>query len=577
MKDNTTIPLTPSQRLWRLLKPDHKEISNIYVYSIFNGLVALSVPLGIQAIVNLIQGGQISTSWMVLVFFVVLGVAITGVLQIFQLRITENLQQKIFARAAFDFAYRIPRIRMEALYKHYAPELMNRFFDIVAVQKGLSKILIDFSTATLHIIFGLILLAFYHSFFILFGVILILLIYVIFQFTAKRGLNTSLKESEHKYRLVHWLEELARTSTTFKLAGKTDLPLQRTDAHVGDYLIARESHFRVLVQQYSLLVVFKVIIATGLLAIGGVLVMDQQMNVGQFIAAEIIILLVMTSVEKLIVSLENIYDVLTALEKIGQVTDLELEQKQGIKLKEVCEEKGIKVELDKVSFNYPNNHRKVLEGLTLSIESGEVLLIAGANGSGKSTLLHILAGLYDVQAGSISYNGLPKGNLELSSLRDVIGDCLTQEELFEGTVLENITMGREAATFNEVQRVVEKLGLSSFIKNSPKGYDTILDPQGKKLSSSIAQKLLLARSIAHKPKLLLLEDAFEPLDEQDRKKIIDFLTSKENKWTTVAVSSNSYLAKCSNRIAIMKDGVIYNSGSYEEMKNIANFKTNNYA
>ena len=149
---STTI--SPIQRFWRLLQPDKREISNVYVYAIFNGLVNLSLPLGIQAIINLIQGGQISTAWGVLVLFVIMGVAITGVLQILQLRITENLQQKIFTRAAFEFAYRLPRIRLEALYNHYAPELINRFFDTMSVQKGLSKILLDFSTASLQVIFG---------------------------------------------------------------------------------------------------------------------------------------------------------------------------------------------------------------------------------------------------------------------------------------------------------------------------------------------------------------------------------------------------------------------------------------
>ena len=119
---------SPVQRFWLLLKPDQKEIKNVYVYAFFYGLVNLSLPLGIQSIINIIQGGQISTSWIVLVAFVILGVAITGVLQVNQLKITENLQQKIFTRAAFEFAYRIPKVKMEALYRHYAPELMNRFF-----------------------------------------------------------------------------------------------------------------------------------------------------------------------------------------------------------------------------------------------------------------------------------------------------------------------------------------------------------------------------------------------------------------------------------------------------------------
>lgn len=548
------IKLTPVQRFWRLLHPDRKEIRNVYVYAVFNGLINLSLPLGIQAIVNLIQGGQVSTAWVVLVSVVVLGVAATGILQIAQLRITENLQQKIFTRSAFEFAFRIPKIKMEAIYKYYGPELMNRFFDTLTVQKGLSKILIDFSTAVLQVLFGLTLLSFYHPFFILFSLILIILVYAIFRFTGKLGLVTSLHESKFKYRVAHWLEELARTGTTFKLAGNTNLPLSKIDEEVGNYLGARESHFKILVQQYSLMVVFKSLVAAGLLAMGGILVMEQRMNIGQFVAAEIIILLVMGSVEKLVTSMENIYDVLTALEKIGQVTDLEIERTEGIST--ICEpdEKGIKVELNNVEFTYPHGDTMVLKNLSLSVNSGDRLVVTGPNGSGKSTLLQIIAGLYAVKSGSVNYNGLPIGNLNLSCLRSEIGDCLTQEQLFDGTVLENISMGRTGVTFENVRWAVENLKLEPFIQELPNGYETHVDPLGRKLPRSVVQKLLLARSIVERPKLLLLEDSLEHLDDEERKSIVDFLVNPSNEWTIVAVSSDKYFQSRVDRVLEMKNG-----------------------
>jgi ABC-type bacteriocin/lantibiotic exporter with double-glycine peptidase domain len=559
--------ITPLQRFWLLLKPDGRDIRNVYVYSIFNGLVNLSLPLGIQAIVNLIQGGQVSTSWIVLVSFVVAGVAISGIMSIFQLRITENLQQKIFARAAFEFADRIPRIKMEALYKHYPPELMNRFFDVMHVQKGLSKILIDFSSAALQVIFGLILLSLYHPFFILFSLILVTLVYAIFRFTVKRGLNTSLEESKHKYKLVHWLEEVARTSTTFKLAGKSDLPLRRTDKHVTDYVNARERHFSVLVRQYYLMVGFKVLVATGLLAIGGILVMEQHMNIGQFVAAEIIILLIMSSVEKLILNLETIYDILTSLEKVGQVIDLELEEYDSAAINPDRTDEGVEVELKGVSFTYPDHERKTLNNLDLKIEAGERLLLFGSNGSGKSTLLYIASALYNVQKGSIHFNGIPKKNLNLGQLRSLIGDCLTQEQLFHGTIMENICMGKEKASFENVKWAVENLGLDRFISGLNDGYETMLDPEGKRLPRSIVQKLLLARCIVDRPKLIILEDPLEHIDEDEKHKIIDFLTASENKWTMIAVSSDRYFAERCDRIALMEQGQITASGSFENMKN----------
>lgn len=533
--------VTPLSRFWLLLKPDKKEIKNVYIYAVFNGLVNLSLPLGIQAIINLIQGGGLSTSWIVLVFFVILGITISGVLQIQQLKITEYLQQKIFTRAAFEFAYRIPRIKLEAIYNYYAPELMNRFFDVTAVQKGLSKILIDFSTASIQILFGLILLSLYHPFFIVYSLALIILVYTIFKLTTKRGLKTSLYESKYKYKVVHWLEELARTSVSFKLAGNSDLPMEKVNDYTGGYIKSRDAHFKILKYQYMLMVMFKVLVSAGLLIVGSLLVMEQQMNIGQFVAAEIIILLVLGAVEKLILSLESIYDILTSLEKIGQVTDLELEANTGESLSH--NDKGVSVEMLNVSFRYPEQKKYILKDLSLTIKPCERVLLKGDSSSGKATLLNLFAGLYKIEEGNLILNDLPIGNYNPNKLRGSIGDCLMNELLFEGTLMENITMGREKATYENVLWAIEKLELKEFIKQLPKGLNTKFDPQGKQFSKGIVDKIILARSIADKPKLLLIKDVFSSFYQAEKDRMFKFLMDSSNHWTLVVASNDDNISK----------------------------------
>jgi ABC-type bacteriocin/lantibiotic exporter with double-glycine peptidase domain len=562
--------VSPVRRFWLLLKPDAKEIKNVYVYSIVNGLVNLSLPVGIQAIINLIQGGQISTSWIVLVIFVIVGIIISGLLQVSQLRITENLQQKIFVRAAFEFTYRIPRIKLESLYKQYAPELMNRFFDIMSVQKGVSKILVDFSAASIQVIFGLILLSLYHPFFIVFSLILVLLIYSIFKFTGRIGLKTSLEESKYKYNVAHWLQEVARTNVTFKMAGETNLAMERTEIETSKYIKARENHFKILVQQYYLMISFKVLVAAGLLIIGGILVMEQQMNIGQFVAAEIIILLVLNSVEKLIVSLEVLYDVLTSLEKIGQVTDLELDNDEGIDFSLEDTKGGLKVEFDHVDFSYPDQDKKILDEFSMTIEKNDRVMIAGNNDSGKSTLISLIAGTYSPKKGYIGYNDFPHGNINPMTLRGMIGECLSTELLFEGTILENIAMGRERATFENVKWAIQELGLNKIIKDLPEGYQTRIYPHGQQFSKSVMDRLLLARSIADKPRLLILKDILVHISPLERERIIGFLSAKENDWTLVIISTDAQIAKHMDKIAILESGKLTKMGTYEEMKHFIN-------
>jgi len=291
--------MTPLKRFKNLIEIDKKDIYQIFLYSILAGVISLSLPLGIQSIVNFLQAGKVSTSWIVLVIMVVIGVAFVGTLKIMQYRITENLQQKIFVRSSFEFAYRFPKIKFNQLYNSSAPELANRFFDTLTVQKGFSKLLLDISGAILQILFGIILLSLYHSFFIFFGIILLSLLYFIFKINFLAGLETSLKESKYKYRVAHWIQEIARNHLSFKSKNVFEFSLRKNDKIVTKYLQQRENHFTILRRQFIQLTGFKVLITAGLLIVGGVLVLNQQMNIGQFVAAEIIILSIITAVEKL--------------------------------------------------------------------------------------------------------------------------------------------------------------------------------------------------------------------------------------------------------------------------------------
>lgn len=543
------------QRLIGLLKLDRKDVKQVIFYAIFAGLVSLSLPLGIQAIINLLQSAQISTSWIVLVGLVTLGVVFVGVLQLMQIRIIENVQQKIFTRASFEFAYRFPKMTMDGLRGYYPPELANRFFDTLTVQKGLSKVLIDFPAALLQIIFGLILLSFYHPFFIIYGFFLLLLMYVVFKFTARKGLETSLDESNEKYKTAHWLQEIARSILSFKLSGKTNLAMNKNDRLVSSYLEARENHFRVLVIQFIQLIGFKVLVTAGLLLIGGLLVLNQKMNIGQFVAAEIIILLVIASVEKLILGLETIYDVLTSIEKLGKIVDKPLESQDG----EILEFDNLKIEFDEISYKVPDKDTPILDKISLQLQPKETVLITGESGSGKATLLKLIAGLIKPTKGKIYINNKSLLGININSYRSKLGQTLTEETPFEGTLLENITFGDPNISTEQVNNAIKQVGLKAFVKEQPLGLKTMLYPEGKEMSYTNSKKIMLARSIVKSPKLLLLKDPLDQFEINEAKRIIAYLTDASHNWTIVVASHSKLWLDKANRTIELNKGKIINT------------------
>lgn len=565
-KEDADLANKPVRRFLRMLAPDTRDVGFVYLYAIFVGIIDLSLPLGIQAIINLIMSGMMSTSWMVLILFMLVGVMLTGLFAILQLSIIEFLQQRMFARAAFQFAHKIPKLKFESLRSEYLPELVNRFFDILTVQKGLSKILVDLSTSSLQIIFGLLLLSFYHPFFIAFGVSLIFLLFALFYFTAAAGLRTSLTESKYKYKVVYWLEEVAKNLISFKLSGNSDMVHQRTDDLVSGYLDARRSHFRILVIQLSGMVGFKMLVTAGLLLMGGLLVFKQEMNIGQFVAAEIVIILLLNAVEKMTRTMETIYDVLTAVEKIGQVTDLDEEREDGLPFRHITKESGIAIQTYDLSYSFADREVPVLRNINLDIKANERVCITGTNGSGKSTLINILSGLYTQYKGSLTYNGIPAGNIELSSLRAAIGDDLSTESIFSGTLMENITMAKRGVQYDRLVEVAEEIGLMQYVRTLPEGFNTMLTAEDKRFPPSLVHKIILARGIICKPKLLIV-DTHQSGSTNDRvEKITDLITDREQAWSLIVVSNNAYTASKCDKVLVLDKGQIIDTGTMDELK-----------
>ena len=564
--DGKAKELSPVKRLMRLLGNEKKDIGYIYVYAMIIGLISLSLPIGIQSIINLVSGGMFTNSIVVLISLVIAGVLVSGVLQIMQMTMVEILQRRIFAKASFELAYRIPRVKIESMAGYYPPELMNRFFEVVNIQKGLPKLLIDISAATLQIVFGMLLLSFYHPFFVVFSFLLVGILYFIFRFTGNKGLETSLKESKYKYKTAEWFEELARTLSTFKLAGTTNLPLEKTEKFVNNYLNYRKKHFGILISQYGNILVFKTLVTGGILILGTMLVVDRQITLGQFVASELVIIIVVSALEKIVLNIDVAYDLLTAVEKLGQLTDFPLENHSGFVSRLPGKKTALAISLKDIHFSYPNAERESLQGLSMEIPAGSRFCIAGFSASGKETLARLLGGLYTDFKGSFTVNGISYRDLDLTYYRDLVSKNFDRSEIIDGSILENITLGKPGVSYADVAAVLEKLDLMEDINRLPQGILTSLVGTGNKLPGSVLEKIILARCLVVHPALLIVSYPVLMLEKSERNSVYEVLMDRNSEMTVGFISNDEDLMKACDLVFLLEKGKLRASGSFEQIK-----------
>lgn len=553
---------TPWARLVALLRLERRDIYYIYVYTLAVGALNLVLPLGIQALIGFMSGGLIGTSIIVLITLIIASIIISGILQVQQISLVEVLQRRIFARTALDFARRLARIEPTHGWDgEYPPEQVNRFFDVLNVQKGLPKLLIDISAAALQVIFGLLVLSFYHSFFIFFSMMLLLVVFLIVRSVGPKGLKTSIAESKYKYRTAYWLEEVARALPAFRLAPHGTLPLQKTDKLVAGYLHYRKEHFKVLMTLYGYAIGFKTLVVGGLLILASILLAQRQISLGQIVASELIIVLIVGAVEKLILSLDVVYDLLTGLDKLGHFLDKPLEKTGG--LSPFGGQPELRIEYQRVTTRYPETRRVVAREASLVIEPNARLGLTSADPEATVDLCRTLLGQLPYE-GTIAVNGLALASLDREALRRQIGETITQRDIFAGSVLENITLGRPGITTAHLHAVLGGLQMFELVNQMPQGLETELVPADPALPDALVIKLLLARAVVSNPRLLLLRDPVE-LEPADRSRVLAWLFSPDRPWAVVCLTDSPAVLRQLRQVAVVRDGQVSPPTPYDEL------------
>jgi ABC-type bacteriocin/lantibiotic exporter with double-glycine peptidase domain len=534
-------------RLLELLRSEKQGIYVVVVYAVGIGLASLAAPLGVQMLVSAIAFGGLVQPVIVLSLCVLVALTFAAVLQGMQVWVVERIQQRLFVRVSADLSMRLSRARLTCFDDAHGPELVNRFFDVMTLQKGAAMLLLDGIFVALQVIVGGLLLALYHPALLGFAAALLIAVLIVMFSLARRGAATSITESKAKYALVAWFEEMARHPTIFRSESAARFGVTQGDALTRDYVAARKAHFRILFRQTTAFLALQAIATASLLGLGGFLVLRGQLTLGQLVAAELILTSLVAGFAKFGKYLESYYDLIAATDKLGGLIELPLENGSHGPLPDVKGPLGIS--LCSVEYTYPNGGRGVAP-LLLDVPAGSRVAVVGPNGSGKSTLLDLIYGAREPARGHVEVDGLPLRELPLPAYREAVV-LVRRAAVFDGTLLENLSMGRSDVPLHEVRVALESVGLWDEVMSLPEGLDTPVTTNGGNLSAGQAQRLAIARAILGRPRCLLLDEALDDIDPELRRRILGRVLGPEAPWTVIVATHDTAVANaCSHSFDI---------------------------
>lgn len=521
-------------------------MATIVVYGAAGAVLTLAVPLTVDALISNLTFGTLLTPLVVLVGVLLGCLVLQGLLRALQVYVAEVIERRIFVRVAGDLAWRVPRVQISAFDRRSGPELLNRFFDTITLQKSSSKLLIAVTNIVLQSGVGMTVLAFYHPFLLVFVLLLLIAVGVLLFGLGFRGVRTSIGESVAKYEVAAWLQELGRHTTAFCTQGGAEFARDRADQLCRDYLEARKAHFRVLFRQVCSSLVLQVLASTAVLAIGGWLVIDQQLTTGQLVASELIVTAVVANLTKLGDVLKDFYDVCASSDKLGHLIDLPLEPQSG---EDLPTGEGLAIGLQHLGCGVPDNPHSLRE-FDLKVAAGERIALVGTTGGSASYLLDVLFGLRPPTRGHVLVGGLDLRQLRLAQMRDQIG-LVHGTEIVEGTIVENLRFGRASLGADAERDALQAVDLWDEVMQLPLGLATPLTTRGNPLSSSQASRLMIARAILGKPRLLMLDGALDVLQARVRKQVVDHLFDRSRHWTVLVVTQMpDVIAACDRRIEL---------------------------
>lgn len=526
-----------------LLRLESRDVIAILIFGLTVSFFSLILPIGVQAMVNALIATVAVQPIIVLIAVICLGLVIAGVFRLIQIYLAELLQRRVFMRVALDLGLRITRMKNRELFARDGRELVNRYFDVFKLQKSITNLLTEGVATVFQAALGLLLLAFYHPYFIAFALILVVGVAVIVYMLGRNALVTSLEESTHQYEVAAWLESLIGSRQLLTNDSMLQHAHSITNQKVASSIEASRKHFRILFRQIIGIHFLQVAASALLLLIGAILVIQNQISLGQLVAGELIVSGIMNSLVRFHKELESYYDMVAGFDKVGQMFDVELEQQEG--LESIALAKPPRLEMVEVTALRPDGQiAGGIHQLNLKLASGNSLALKGPHGAGKGLILRLFAGLQLPDSGRVEVDGINLQYVELAAYRKQVL-LISEDNVMYGTIMQNLCLDGETHSIKSIERVLKQLGLLEAINQLPEGLNTHLSASGQPLSPGQNVQLALARALLMRPRVLLIEQVLDSLEEGSANRILGLLFDKKQPWTlVVSTNSNAVSRRC---------------------------------
>lgn len=540
--DSHTHP-KPFTLLWKLLQPEQKDLLTVIAISSVAGVLMLSVPVTAQQLVRAVTFATLYQPIVVLSLVLLGLLGFVAALQTLQAYVAELIQRRLFIRVAGTVARHLPRVSTEAWQQSDVPEVMNRFLDIVVVQKVVAALLVDGIGIVLTTVIGMSVMAFYHPFLLGYDLLLLGFLALVVFGLGRRGVKTAILESKAKYNVVAWLETMARCPSIFRSFGVDALACDRADVLCAQYLQQRRIHFRILLRQVVMILFIQVVATTVLLGLGGYLVLQEQLTLGQLVAAELIVAMIVASFAKLGKHIEGWYDLLAAVDKLAHLTDLPLQSNTGIVGVSRNGPARLEIRLRDLSGSVEESRESSTgsKETNLVIKPGCMVALCNWDETVLGSIRQTLAGCRTRDDWMVTVDGVDVVDFrpDILSAHVAVARSL---EFIPGTIAENIHLHRLGITDADVLHAMNITGLTEEFRRASLSPSDDMLPNGWPLLASQAVRLVLARALAGRPRVLVLDGLLDSLGDKELEECVSQLASISSHTTILVLTNQARVA-----------------------------------